>query len=124
MESFYIIVLSVALLLLIVILTYIGIKMGDKTSNVSVYPPSSQPCPDYWLQSANPTNLGCVIPPTGQTNTSAALNSSNTPGYNNGVINFGDQKWSNNGATSTCNQLAWANKNSIQWDGVSNFSGC
>lgn len=124
MDSFYVIVLTVALFLLIVILTYIGIQMTNRSSNVSVYPPSAQPCPDYWLQSLDPTKPGCIIPPVGQTNTSGTLGKDNTPGFNNNVVNFSDPKWSNNGATSTCYQKDWANKNSIQWDGISNFNGC
>lgn len=72
----------------------------------------------------DPTKPGCIIPPVGQTNTSGTLGKENTPGLNNNVINFNDQKWSENGATATCNQNEWANKNSIQWDGISNFNGC
>uniref|UniRef100_A0A6C0B782 Uncharacterized protein n=1 Tax=viral metagenome TaxID=1070528 RepID=A0A6C0B782_9ZZZZ len=98
--------------------------MTNKSSNVSVYPPSAQPCPDYWLQSVDPNNPGCIIPPRGQINTSGTLGQSNTPGLKNDVINFNDIKWSSNGATATCNQSAWASKNGIQWDGVSNFNGC
>jgi len=124
MDSFYTIVLTIALFLLIIILTYVGIQMTNRTSNVSVYPPSAQPCPDYWLQSADPTKPGCVIPPVGQKNTSGTLGSENTPGFKNNVINFNDPKWSDNGATATCNQSTWASKNGIQWDGVSNYNGC
>jgi hypothetical protein len=124
MDSFYTIVLTIALFLLIVILTYVGIQMSNKSSNISVYPPAAQPCPDYWLQSADPTKPGCVIPPVGQTNTSSTFSNVNTPGFSGNIINFNDPSWSRNGATATCNQSTWASKNGIQWDGVSNFNGC
>jgi hypothetical protein len=123
MDSFYVIVLSIASLLLIIILTYIGVKMTDKSSNVSVYPPSSQPCPDYWLQSSNAAFPGCVIPPATQANTKP-FKSTNTYGMNNNIINFDDPAWATNGKTKLCNQKDWANKYNIQWDGVSNYNNC
>jgi len=126
MDSFYIIVSAVAIILLISVLTYVGIKMSDKTSNVLVYPPSSQPCPDYWVQSSDSKNPGCVIGKINSGNTSGNYNISDTLGYkvNGNVINFADNAWTSGGKTAICQQQKWANKYDVHWDGVSNYNSC
>jgi len=142
MDAFYIIVLSVAVILLITILTYIGLKMTNNSSNVSIYPPTSLPCPDYWAQTTDSNgNTVCFIPPYVSSDSSSPIPSntgkiygsngantldSKTPGYltNNNSINFSDPAWAASGKTKVCAQKQWANSNLIQWDGVSNFSSC
>ena len=52
MEWFYLTVLSIAILLLIIMLTFIGTRIGkneksDNTSN-DVFPPVQNSCPDLW----------------------------------------------------------------------------
>jgi hypothetical protein len=142
MDAFYTIVLSIAIILLIAILSYIGVKMTNNTSSVAIYPPTSLPCPDYWAQSKDPNgNTVCFIPPYVAANSSSQIPSntgkiygadgantlnSSTPGYltNNNSINFSNPGWASSGTTSVCAQKKWANSNLIQWDGVSNFSSC
>jgi hypothetical protein len=134
MDSFQIIVLSIATVTLILILTIIGIAL-KKMKNKVVYPPIANQCPDYWQVSADGTS--CTIPLQGKSNTGsiydgASIPFSSTPGATNYVpgfntsnatINFKDAGWSA-GKTSTCNQLDWANKYKIVWDGVSNYNSC
>jgi hypothetical protein len=126
MESFYIIVLIIAIVCLIIMLTVFGILMKrDKTS--VVFPPSYSVCPDYW--SVDGSN--CIIP-TNNINTgnpSPVTNWQTTNGYvvsSKGTpeINFNDPAWSNNGLSATCNQKKWANINGILWSGISNYNGC
>lgn len=128
MEAFYLIVITIAIILLIVILTYIGVKMTNKSSNVSVYPPTTQKCPDYWVQSDDATNNICVVPPTPGSNTGTFTNADTyglgTLSNGSKTINFSDAGWSNASGTTTCNQKKWANKHNIQWDGVSNYNAC
>jgi len=147
MDVFYIVVLTVAICLLIAILSYIGVKMTNKSSNVSIYPPTALPCPDYWSETTDASgNSVCVIPPyvaagsagpipsnTGKiydaTSGSITLNSAKpaVPGYsikNGNLINFSDPGWSNSGKSGTCAKKQWANSNMIQWDGVSNYGNC
>jgi len=48
MEQFYVIVITIAIVLLILALTYIGVFLiGDDTTQVT-FPPHSNQCPDYW----------------------------------------------------------------------------
>jgi hypothetical protein len=145
MDVFYIIVLSVAVCLLILILTYIGIKMSNKTSNVTPYPPSALTCPDYWDQTTDSSgNSVCIIPPyaapgssvmpanTGSIygdngkNNLSATGPSAVAGYSgaSGTINFSNSGWNNSGASATCAQKNWANKYGLQWDGISNYNNC
>jgi hypothetical protein len=146
MDVFYIIVLTVAVCLLIAILAYIGVKMSNKSSNVSVYPPTALPCPDYWSQTTDTSgNTICVIPPyvaagsagpipsnTGKIYNDSGSNTLNSakpavPGYttkNGNVINFSDPAWAASGKNSICSQKQWANTNLVQWDGISNYGNC
>jgi hypothetical protein len=144
MDVFYIIVLSIAIILLIVVLTFIGIKMKDSAGNAAPYPPSSLPCPDYWVQTTDASgNNICYIPPyvpaggsvmpsnTGKIYDNKGRNTLTSsakpiPGYNiyDNTINFNDPGWNTAGMSSTCAQKSWANNNSLQWDGISNFNNC
>jgi hypothetical protein len=136
MDLFYIIVLSVATVLLILLLTYIGISMKNaKTSgDGDVFPPSASSCPDYWSSSVSDPS-SCVVPKNvaGIKNIGSiydvnglVLNDSNTVGYDlaKNVINFNDTRWASGGKIAVCAQKDWANKYNIMWDGVSNYNSC
>jgi len=121
---FYLIVISIALILLIVILTYIGILMTGNNS-VAPYPPIANTCPDTWVVD---NNGNCVIPTNGNnlgTFSASIADSSNTPGLVNGMalINPNDPAWSS-GKGSVCAKNIWANTYNIQWDGISNYNSC
>jgi hypothetical protein len=133
MDVFYIIVLSIVTVLLILILTYIGIKMTSTSSNKMAYPPLSASCPDYWnTVSTDPSS--CLIPTKVATNVGSIydasgkflLNSSTTYGLNTSAmsVNFADKGWNVGGLSSVCGQKSWANQYGIQWDGVSNYNSC
>ena len=118
METFYIIVLSVAVGLLILLLTYIGIKMTYyRTSGVNAFPPISSSCPDNWTSSDSIGN--CIA------SGNVVINKQNTPiGFiSNKQVNFQDSGWSV-GGTKQCNLRKWSNTNNISWDGISNYNGC
>jgi len=136
MDMFYTIVLTIAVVLLILILTYIGISMANKNNAQSVYPPVVQNCPDYWDLSGN----RCVIPASNLKNTGDIysstvpnqniLSSNSTPGYNpkssslQSSIDFKNAGWTNSGALAVCAQKNWAIDHEIVWDGVTNYNGC
>lgn len=135
MEIFYIIVLSVAIALLVLVLTVIGIMLSKRTVNLA-YPPSYNTCPDYWAISTDGSN--CIIPTYqsslnigGLYNSNGVLNPSvlATPGYGiytdpstNMVSNF--INFANSGWAGVCSQKTWANQNNVVWDGVSNYNSC
>ena len=128
METFYLIVLSVAIILLIIILAYIGVY-GMNEKSKSAFPPVKYDCPDYWQKNEDGK---CVIPTSGP-NMGAFNNKSDLiptisdiPGIdpdNNDAIDFEDPGWSASGS-SRCAQKKWAIDNSIVWDTVSNYNQC
>ena len=60
MDRFFIIVLSIAVVLLILILTFIGLMMKSTSTNNAVFPPVVNTCPDYW--SVGMDTSSCAIP--------------------------------------------------------------
>jgi len=134
MDYFYIIVLTIAVVLLILILTYVGLLMKSTTSSQTSFPPTVNSCPDYWTSGIDLSS--CAIPATGSKNIGSIYGTngrlvlttapSDTPGYksNNNDIVFSSELWSVGGSNTICKQKTWANKYGIQWDGISNFNGC
>jgi hypothetical protein len=132
MDTFQITVLVVATILLILIFATVGI-LTKYASFDKIYPPIANTCPDYW---SSDTNGHCKIPGIGGKNikklysnrqvaiSSNIDNSSYTPGYSNGAINFSDSGWSSLGTSALCGKKNWANKYGIAWDGVSNYNSC
>jgi len=129
MDKFQIIVLSIAVFILIIILTAIGLGLRNLKNKI-VYPPIANQCPDYWPVASD--NVSCSIPlyPNGK-NIGTSYNSdgsikftnSTVPGFNSSTINFNDPGWSANGS-STCNKQKWANQYQVVWDGISNYNSC
>jgi hypothetical protein len=141
MDNFQMIVLAIAVLILIVILTFIGITLATSKKSV-VFPPVSNTCPDYWQVSSD--GKSCTVPSSSTvTNTGSIFNKDGgklqdsftttkltarypfgTPGYSDGIISFSDAGWTSNGKSAICQQKSWANNYGIQWDGVSNYNRC
>ena len=125
MDKFYLIVGSIAIIILILVLLFVGIKMiGNKTATGNnLFPPMYSSCPDYWTV----YNGQCKIPDSGAKNIGSlrAANYSTIPGYKaqTGTIDFNDTAWAATG-TAICSQKKWANSNGISWDGVTNYNGC
>lgn len=130
METFYLIVLTIAIVLLIIILTYIGLY-GLRPDTQPAFPPVKYDCPDYWKKDA--ATGGCVIPGTGEpnlgnignTNSDFQVSNTNTLGYNStaNVIDFEDAGWSANGS-ARCEQKKWAIEAGVVWDTVTNYNQC
>ena len=142
MEFFYIIVLSIAVILLILILTLIGILMKQSKKTGGTFPPIVNNCPDYWVIASD--GKSCTIP-TKTSSTDAQKNAGSlygsdiilditasgsfptkTPGFSTSgsTIDFTDAGWSAQGKTSTCAQKQWAQKWGIAWDGITNNNTC
>lgn len=124
MELFYIIVASIAAILLILLLTYVGILLSYNQSTAP-YPPVSNTCPDMW---AVDSNGNCIIPTNGNnlgSYSASIANGTNTPGLVSGanLINPNDPAWAS-GKGSICSKQNWAKTYNIQWDGISNYNSC
>ena len=133
MDSFQIIVLVVAIILLIIIFTSIGIITKYYSTENNLYPSMSNTCPDTW--SVTETNT-CIVPQNGDLNSGALysnggstliIDSANTPGYSSAKneINFSDNTlWAGDGKSALCNKKKWASVYGIAWDGISNANIC
>ena len=127
MSSFYLIVLSIAVIILIIMLTSIGMTIKSAKVNANIFPPVAALCPDYWT--IDPSENQCVIPTNGINDGGgvSALSSSGTYGLSPSKtkINFSDPKWVNNSTSNQmCAQRSWALANNIIWGGVSNSNQC
>jgi hypothetical protein len=137
MESFYIIVLTFAVIAFIIVLTVIGLLMRKGKETSTIYPPLSNTCPDFWKIASD--GKTCTIPLKGQSNVGNLYNTEGTvqlqktnssasyytPGLSgNSTVDFADIAWSSLGKASVCAQNSWANSLNIQWDGVSNYNSC
>jgi hypothetical protein len=99
-------VATVAIVILIIALTFIGITLYRQSFN-SIYPPVIANCPDYWDVSGNFCvnsmglgNARCIAP-----------------------MDFSTPQWNNN--NSMCNKYKWAKSCNLTWDGISdNASLC
>lgn len=132
MDIFYIIVSSIAVVILVLLLTYVGIKIKSARSGSTTYPPNYSSCPDYWTANSDGT---CTMTANntgkfGSTSTGIpSTQSTSTPGYvsNTTVRFFGTDAgstWTSKGMTPQCAMKYWSNQNGIVWDGISNFNGC
>ena len=105
--SFQIIVVTIAIIVLILILTFIG--YGIYTSNhTAKFPPVTSACPDYWKVHGNGDNQECV-------------NINNLGNCNLGKDNtksFQADKWK--GKHGICAKSQWARLCGLTWNGVTN----
>lgn len=126
MNLFYTTVIGIAILILFIILIIIGVMIYN-SKNSMVYPPTALDCPNYWVSDKDSNNNHICYVPNNGVNV-GIFDGKNTPGYNSNTngkyINFNDSKWGAAASNSTCAKYKWCKKNSILWDGISNFNGC
>ena len=127
MESFYMIVVLIAVVILVLCLTGIGILMRYQNAGQQ-YPPSANTCPDGWN---NTSGTSCTSPGTSCTSPVLPANThygvDGTNGYTfstqanttGDTIDFSNAYWND-----VCKKKKWANKYGINWDGVSNYTKC
>lgn len=146
MELFYIIISVLAVIILIILLTFVGLMMknGKKTQQ---FPPNVEQCPDMWIPDGsychfNGVNNGtydicfnggkyltenknkCVA---GYQPTSAPYfvdGGSSELLKNTTTIEPNNSKWSTSGVSGICQQNVWATKYGIQWSGISQLNNC
>ena len=133
MNTFQIIVLVIATVLLILILTFFGVMLKyNKAGKSTAFPPNYGTCPDFWNLASDGSS--CIIPGPTSLNTgdlytpgtgSLTMSAQGTTGYifdnssNKAMINFNNSGW-----TGVCAWQTWANNNGVVWDGVSNYNSC
>lgn len=136
MEWFYFITIAIAIILLIVVLTFIGSRMigNKKGGNTDTgYPPITSTCPDLWESYVDDDNkVWCKVPEYDTSNigslrpsrTADIVQNTTYPKVKNdstGTIQLADMMDSE---IPMCSKKGWANMNNIAWDGVSNYNQC
>ena len=122
--SFYTIVLIIAIIILIIALTSVGLLIG-RLNKSKTFPPSASDCPDYWVVSTDETTYGsCIVPSDVNVPLTGYADSTNTPGLSDSKIKFTDAGWKNQGISELCAKKKWANKYNVLWSGVSNYNSC
>lgn len=127
MDTFYVIVLSIAILFLIFGLTAFAVVLR-RAKKAAAYPPTPSLCPDGWSITWGSDGTYVCTPQNS--------NASSYSVYNNGKnnanadissdgksINFSSSNWK--GPTGICNRYKWATTNNagaISWDGVTNVN--
>jgi len=123
MNSFNMIVMTVAVVFLILILSAVGIIMLYTKNNNQIYPPTSSKCPDYWTLGSN--GVTCRSSGTNEgTITSGGTGQVVTGTSPNFGLNTDDTAFTRHSMTKTCGQKRWANMYKVEWDGVSNYNKC
>ena len=139
MDTFRIIVLAIAAIVLVLILVFVGILLNKGNTNVA-FPPNYGECPDYWTYDSEQKkcivpnysdkviNIGNIYGENPDVSPLLTNGVTNAPGYKSIVndknetvhyIDFNDSKWG-----GICNKKKWSNENGIVWDGISNYNNC
>ena len=134
MDSFYLIVLAVATLVLILMLAFLGWNMSNAKKGTR-FPTITTSCPDNWKsEKITPTGgadiIACKRPESGQYNYGTTLTIDGAQkGYitnKTEYLNFADNLWNTDVKTPnpTCAKKKWAEDYKIEWDSVKNANYC
>ena len=135
MDSFYLIVLGVATLVLILMLAFLGWTMSQ-TKKGSNYPEIVKTCPDNWMVDSTtvPEKVLCKRPESsnynyGKSSLDGYMSNIASVGYvkdNTNYLNFADDLWSSDPETPNpnCAKRNWAKKYDIKWDSIDSANYC
>ena len=134
-DNFYLIVLSIAIIVLIIALGFMGWMLSHQKDQIN-FPSITTTCPDYW--SISEDGLYCEQPVSTHFNYGKDANVLTTGYVKIGTTDAGglvpgkqsdnsfdskDSAWGS-GKEATCNKRKWANDNKIKWDTVTNVNYC
>lgn len=133
MDSFYLIVLGVATLVLIILLAFLGWNMSNAKKGTK-YPVITTTCPDNWTSEKVGADILCKRPASDQFNRGDAkldayMGNQTSVGYVDNTekyLNFADNKWNTDVKVPnpTCAKKAWAKTYGIKWDSVDSANYC
>lgn len=144
--DFFTIVIILAIVILILLLTYIGVAMS-KLNTSQIFPPNANVCPDYWVEvepgkcqfpAAQTRNTGDFTIAFSKDGNKTYIGSSIGEVYGNTVVSgttdqlkevirVNDETvWTNAypGVSAKCAKKKWASSHGIAWDGITNSNGC
>jgi|LauGreSuBDMM15SN_2_FD.fasta_scaffold73434_3 hypothetical protein len=116
MDSFYTIVVLVAVVFLIICLIIVGIMMQYQKGE-DAFPPKANTCPDKWTVGATGS---CAHGGNNGSMTTATAWCENNPA----VCTVSGSQYTFLEGASVCDKQNFAKANDILWDGVSNYNKC
>jgi hypothetical protein len=118
-DSFYLIVLSVAIFILIVALGFVGWMLSRQNDQVK-FPSITTTCPDFWKID---DKGNCVRPSEGNFNRGTTL-TKEVPGHNIDLLSFNPGSAWGSGDAAICKKKKWADNSGVKWDTVTNVNFC
>jgi len=120
MYTFQRTILIVAIVVLLIAFTVIGLILAYST-NKSKWPPVIASCPDYWIAADPTNNLITQNIPAPNSKGSYCVNVKNLGTCPSGeksnlIMDFNVAPY--NGANSSCAKYTWAKNCGISWDGI------
>lgn len=116
--NFYSITLTIATIILILALAFVGWAMTKSKDQVK-FPQLQNTCPDNWTIDVNGM---CEQPDSGSINYGNAMPST-TPGINETKFDPNHAGWSAAG-NAACAKKKWASDLNIAWDTITNSNYC
>jgi len=107
MASFQKIVLISAIIFLIIALIIIGISLHYSKDNN--WPPSTAPCPDWWVMDGSGNDQKCI-------NRKDLGTCKPNGSLKHQEMNFNNSAFS--GSNGICNKYTWAKNCDLSWDGI------
>lgn len=120
--GFYTTVLSIAIIILILVLAFLGWTMSKQKDTVK-FPKLQTDCPDFWGIEKDGAKTYCKQPEQGMINSGSADAVNTAPGFKDGKFDFANSGWSA-GGNAVCAKKKWANSHGINWDTVTNANYC
>jgi hypothetical protein len=121
-DSFYTTVLTIAVVVLILVLAFLGWTMS-KQKETDNFPKLQTSCPDFWKIEKDGEKNYCIQPEQDKVNSGSADANNDAPGFENGKFDFANSGWSA-GGNAVCAKKKWANSHGINWDTVTNANYC
>lgn len=109
MSTFQTSVMSIAIVLLIIWLIFIGVSLYRSKYNKE-FPPILANCPDYWVDESETNNGSKCVNRQNLGNSQCSK-----------TMDFSSSMW--NGPEGVCAKSKWAKSCDLTWDGIDNNSG-
>lgn len=120
-DSFYLIVLSMAIFVLIVALGFMGWMLSRQNDQVK-FPSITTTCPDFWKID---DKGNCERPSDGNFNRGTSnISADKVPGYIDGKPAFNSGAAWGSGDAAICKKKKWADTSGVKWDTVTNVNFC
>ena len=118
--NFQKIVLTIAIVLFIIMLLFIGVMLYQSKYNKK-YPPTISDCPDYWLDMTNTIGADASGNDSSGNTYGSCINVKKLGNSScKKIMDFTGSEWE--GSSGACKKYKWAKKCDLTWDGITNNS--